>query len=76
MKYLALIAALAFTGSAYATDCVECHEVNLEEHVEMEATLGTCNDCHGLADAHDVDMEMHSEELTITECADCHELSK
>ncbi|MBR9728543.1 cytochrome c3 family protein [Shewanella intestini] len=74
MKYLAFIAALTFTGSVYAVDCVECHEkVNVEEHTEMDATMATCNDCHDMDSAHEIDKEVHTPELTIKECADCHE---
>ncbi|WP_394131945.1 hypothetical protein [Shewanella maritima] len=75
MKYLAMIAALAFAGSAYAVDCTECHEkINVEEHAEMEATIGTCNDCHDFGSMHEPDPEIHTPELSIKECADCHEL--
>ncbi|GIU49436.1 cytochrome c3 family protein [Shewanella algidipiscicola] len=77
MKYLAIVAALLFAGSAAALDCTECHEkVDLTVHQEAEATLATCNDCHGMSDAHTVDMELHTPELTITECADCHGMEK
>ncbi|GIU18444.1 cytochrome c3 family protein [Shewanella colwelliana] len=78
MKYLATLAtALLFAGSAAAVDCTDCHEtIDLTMHTESEATLATCADCHGINDAHTIDMEMHTPELTITECADCHAMEK
>ncbi len=73
MKYLAMIAALMFASSAFAVDCVDCHEaINVEEHAEMEANIETCNDCHSFTDAHELDADLHTPDLTITECADCH----
>jgi hypothetical protein len=74
MKYLTLLAAtLLFAGSAAAVDCVDCHEpIDQAVHLEAEATLGTCNDCHGFADAHEVDMDLHEESLKMSECVDCH----
>ncbi|ACA88017.1 hypothetical protein [Shewanella woodyi] len=74
MKYLTLLAAaLVFAGSAAAVDCTDCHEpIDQATHVEAEATLGTCNDCHGFSDAHEMDMELHEATLTMAECADCH----
>ena len=74
MKYLSLLAAaLIFSGSAAAVDCTECHEtIDQTVHAEAEATLGTCNDCHGFADAHEVDMELHEASLKMSECVDCH----
>ncbi|MDO6619825.1 hypothetical protein AB4140_01385 [Shewanella sp. 10N.286.51.B2] len=73
MKYLAMIAALMFAGSAFAVDCVDCHNtINVEEHTEMEATIATCDDCHGFTDHHELDTDLHTSDLTITDCADCH----
>ncbi|RTR29736.1 hypothetical protein [Shewanella atlantica] len=73
MKYLTLLTALVFAGSAAATDCSDCHEtIDLTVHLEAEATLATCNDCHDMGSAHEVDMELHEATLTMTECADCH----
>ncbi|ABV87085.1 cytochrome c3 family protein [Shewanella pealeana] len=74
MKYLTLVAALAFSASAMAVNCTDCHEtINVEEHTEMEATIATCNDCHDMGSAHELDKEIHTPELTMKECADCHE---
>ncbi|MPY26598.1 cytochrome c3 family protein [Shewanella sp. YLB-07] len=74
MKYLAIIAALAFTGFAMAVDCTDCHEkIDVTVHTEAEASIATCNDCHDFEGAHTLDMEMHTPDLTIAECADCHE---
>jgi hypothetical protein len=73
MKYIALVSLLIFAASVAAVDCTDCHEkVDLAVHQEAAATLATCNDCHGMADAHTLDMEIHTPELTISECADCH----
>ncbi|MCG9720528.1 hypothetical protein [Shewanella sp. Isolate7] len=72
-KLITLAAGLLFAGTAVAMDCKDCHEpIDLTMHTESEATLATCNDCHGMEDAHAPDMEMHTPELTIKECADCH----
>ena len=74
MKYLTIIAALAFAGSAMAVDCTDCHEkIDVTMHTEEAATIATCNDCHDFNDAHELDMDMHTPDLTIAECADCHE---
>ncbi|WP_028773833.1 cytochrome c3 family protein [Shewanella waksmanii] len=75
MKYLTMVAALVFAGSAVAVDCTDCHEkIDTTMHVESEATLANCADCHSIADAHEIDMDLHTQDLTITECADCHEM--
>jgi NAD-dependent SIR2 family protein deacetylase len=77
MKYSILFAALFFAGSAAAVDCVECHEsIDVAMHTENEATLAVCADCHAIGDAHEIDMEMHSPELTMKECTDCHQMEK
>ncbi|MCL1141340.1 cytochrome c3 family protein [Shewanella gaetbuli] len=77
MKYSILFAALFFAGSAMAVDCVDCHEnVDVAMHTENEATLAVCTDCHAIGDAHEIDMEMHDESLTIQECTDCHALEQ
>lgn len=74
MKYITMIAALIFSASSLAMDCAECHEnLDIQEHVEMEATMKTCNDCHDMGSAHELDPEIHAPDLTIKECADCHE---
>lgn len=74
MKYLTMFAALAFAGSAMAVDCTDCHEkIDITMHTESEATMATCNDCHDMGSAHELDMELHTPDMTITECADCHE---
>ena len=74
MKYLSLLAVLAFSTSAMAVNCTDCHEtIDVEAHTEMEATIATCNDCHDMESAHELDTELHTVDLTIKECADCHE---
>lgn len=74
MKRLTILAAILFAGSAAAVECTDCHApINIDEHTEMEATIATCNDCHDFKDNHELDMDMHTPELTIKECADCHE---
>ncbi|QQX82040.1 hypothetical protein JK628_09630 [Shewanella sp. KX20019] len=74
MKYLSMFAVLAFSASAMAVDCTDCHEtIDITAHTEMEATINTCNDCHDMASAHELDTEIHTVDLTIKECADCHD---
>ncbi|WP_282167305.1 hypothetical protein [Shewanella japonica] len=75
MKYLAMIATLVFASSAFAVDCVDCHDpINVEEHTEMEANIATCDDCHGFTDHHELDADIHTQDLKMAECADCHTL--
>ncbi|MCG9697749.1 cytochrome c3 family protein [Shewanella sp. Isolate11] len=72
-KFVVLLSSLLFAASVAAVDCSDCHEtIDQAMHKDAEATLATCNDCHGMADAHTVDMELHTPDLTMAECADCH----
>ncbi len=72
-KTLMACLVMAFSFGASAVDCVDCHApIPVADHVEMEANLSNCNDCHGFADAHELDVELHTPDLTIEDCASCH----
>ncbi len=71
-KYVVLLSSLLFAASVAAVDCTDCHEP-MDDATHEGATLATCDDCHAMGEHHtDLDKDVHTPELTATECADCH----